>query len=286
MLPPRNAPFQKLLSRNTTQPLCIRQIICAVSGRETDSAKWRREFSTLFCHFFSPSEASIRLYLSCICLSISAFLSQTYISEVNRHPDVQVQRPVAVVVGGGWDCDHKKRWIRCWGSQIPAPTASPPTHIDYKTAANSWTSAKKERLILISSILFPFFLWGVRIKRCTQKQTTVFEYPLPPFRHPVKLATLLFGGILNSRDAWSGIMCPSGIPTPLYLHNLWMIPFKSCRYPLRIFFSGTLDKTWCGTCTPIWYAPSCLFGLPYTSTHLSAAISLNALIVSAWWVFV
>ena len=83
-----------------------------------------------FCHFFSPSEALIRLYLSYICLSISAFLSQTPISiadimlqtrpnihadgpnlnfrshvfrtvrEVNRHPDVQVQRPVAVVVGG------------------------------------------------------------------------------------------------------------------------------------------------------------------------------------------
>ena len=62
-----------------------------------------------FCHFFSPSEALIRLYISCICLSISAFLSQTHISEVNRHPDVQVQRPGAVVVGGGWDCDHKKR---------------------------------------------------------------------------------------------------------------------------------------------------------------------------------
>ena len=48
---------------------------------------------------------------------------------------------------------------------------------------------------------FSIFLWGVRIKRCTQKRTTVFEYPLPPFRHPVKLDTLLFGGILNSRDA-------------------------------------------------------------------------------------
>ena len=102
--------------------------------------------------FFSPSEALIRLYLSCICLSISAFfIADAYflvdalkeggfvrfiadimlqtrlnihadgpnpnfrfhvfrtVREVNRRPDVQVQRPVAVVVGGGWDCDHKKR---------------------------------------------------------------------------------------------------------------------------------------------------------------------------------
>lgn len=41
-----------------------------------------------FCHFFSPSEALIRLYLSCICLSISAFfIADAYFHSRYHAPD-------------------------------------------------------------------------------------------------------------------------------------------------------------------------------------------------------
>lgn len=42
---------------------------------------------------------------------------------------------------------------------------------------------------------------------------------LLPFRYPIKLDTLILGGILTSICTWSGIRWPSIISTPLYLHK-------------------------------------------------------------------
>lgn len=57
-----------------------------------------------------------------------------------------------------------------------------------------------------------------------------------PFRYPMKLDTLIFGGILKSRCTWSGIIFPSSISTPLYLHSILMISCKSALYCPYIAF--------------------------------------------------
>ena len=53
---------------------------------------------------------------------------------------------------------------------------------------------------------------------------------LLPFKYPIKLDTLVLGGMLNKRCTWSGIICPSIISTPLYFHNVLIISCKSFLY--------------------------------------------------------
>ena len=70
---------------------------------------------------------------------------------------------------------------------------------------------------------------------------------LLPFRYPIKLAMLVFGGMLSKRCIWSGIICPSIISTLLYLHKVFIISCKSFRVWLYIIF-----LRYFGTIT-IWY---------------------------------
>ena len=123
------------------------------------------------------------------------------------------------------------------------------------------------------------------------------EVPIPKFACLSNISKALFQ---SSHETWHSFpvvylpvdardpaSCALPVfPLPCTRTIFGWFPSSPAGILCRLFFSGTLDKTRCGTCTLIWYAPSCLFGLPYTSTHLSAAISLNTLIVSAWWVFV
>ena len=60
--------------------------------------------------------------------------------------------------------------------------------------------------------------------------------PLFPFKYPIKLDTLIFGGILTSSCTCSGIICPSIISTPLYLHNCRKISLMLALYWLYIIF--------------------------------------------------
>ena len=57
-----------------------------------------------------------------------------------------------------------------------------------------------------------------------------------PFRYPMKLDTLIFGGILTSIWTWSGIRCPSITSTPLYPHSSLRISPIDLRYWLYIIF--------------------------------------------------
>ena len=93
MLPPRDAPFQKLLSRNTnTTALHTTDYLrCFRPGNRF--SKMAPGILNAVLSFFSPSEASIRLYLSCICLSISAFFiadayfhSRYHVPDSPKHP--------------------------------------------------------------------------------------------------------------------------------------------------------------------------------------------------------
>jgi len=70
---------------------------------------------------------------------------------------------------------------------------------------------------------------------------------LLPFKYPMKLDTLIFGGMLTSKCTWSGIMWPSIISTPLYLHNVFIISCILSRYWLYIIF-----RLYFGVNT-IWY---------------------------------
>ena len=51
-----------------------------------------------------------------------------------------------------------------------------------------------------------------------------------PFRYPMKLLTLIFGGILTSRCIWSGHTSPSIISTPFHWHNCRSISRISVRF--------------------------------------------------------
>ena len=139
MLPPRNAPFQKLLSRNTnTTALHTADYLRCFRPGNRFSKMAPGILNAVFVIFLSFGSLDPLAPILHLPVDLS-FLSQAYISiadimfqtrpnihadgpnlnfrshvfrtvrEVNRRPDVRVQRPVAVVVGGGWDCDHKKR---------------------------------------------------------------------------------------------------------------------------------------------------------------------------------
>ena len=57
-----------------------------------------------------------------------------------------------------------------------------------------------------------------------------------PFRYPMKLDTLILGGMLSTKCTWSLIIWPSRISTPLYRHNVLMISCKLSLYWLYITF--------------------------------------------------
>ncbi len=48
-----------------------------------------------------------------------------------------------------------------------------------------------------------------------------------PFRCPITLATLHFGGIASSMWTWSGMRCPSIISIPLYWQSFLKISPRS-----------------------------------------------------------
>ena len=55
---------------------------------------------------------------------------------------------------------------------------------------------------------------------------------LLPFRQPITLDTLYFGGIAGSMRTWSGMRCPSIISTPLYSQSLLGIsPMSDLIWP-------------------------------------------------------
>ncbi len=88
-----------------------------------------------------------------------------------------------------------------------------------------------------------------------------------PFRYPMKLLTLIFGGMLTSRCMWSGHTSPSTISLPLSIGiiaagSLWFLSVSR----RKILFACTLVQTRCGTCNStlcvLKYYCHCL-ALPY-----------------------
>ncbi|MFU0811154.1 MAG: hypothetical protein ACFWTL_05800 [Atopobium sp.] len=57
-----------------------------------------------------------------------------------------------------------------------------------------------------------------------------------PFRYPMKLDTLILGGMLTSMCTWSGIRCPSIISTPFHWQRFLRISPRSFRYWLQMAF--------------------------------------------------
>ena len=68
-----------------------------------------------------------------------------------------------------------------------------------------------------------------------------------PFKYPIILETLYFGGIDKSKCIWSGIMCPSIISIHLYLHNLCIMFTIS-----RLYWLNSIFRLYLGVNT-IWY---------------------------------
>jgi hypothetical protein len=86
-----------------------------------------------------------------------------------------------------------------------------------------------------------------------------------PFRQPMKLDTLILGGMPAGMCTWSGARRPSIIPAPFHWHGSLGSARGprgiGCRWP----FFHALGKTRCGTCTSTWCAQGSSPSVPWCS---------------------
>ena len=141
-------------------------------------------------------------------------------------------------------------------------------------------------LRLIYLMQYPLSLGLVYISLLSTHLTLLLKHNilLPKSDGCIKLAMLIFGGILNKRCTWSGIICPSIISTLLYLQSVLMISCKSFRYCLYIIF-----LLYFGTIT-MWYLHNhfvCdkLFVLLAIKISFRCTLRLEHLIVLPWRIF-
>lgn len=69
---------------------------------------------------------------------------------------------------------------------------------------------------------------------------------LLPFRYPMRLGTLILGGMLTSMCTWSGIRCPSIVSAPFLWQRLLRVSPRPLRHRLQMAFLPCLgqDTMW------------------------------------------